>query len=209
MKRYLITGIGTGIGKTLVSAVLTEALKADYFKPIQCGNLDELDSDFVREHLFNSKSKIHSENFLLKKPASPHDAAKAENKEIRLKDFSLPATQNTLLIEGAGGMLVPLNERKEYVIDFAKKFDAEVILVTDYYLGSINHTLLSLNFLKAKKLKPALVVFNGDKVEGSKQAILKEMEGVPFVEIERFEVNPDSVKQIADQLSDSLSKILL
>src|SRR6478735_3551491 len=116
-KRYFVTGIGTGVGKTLVCAVLAEALKADYFKPVQCGSLDETDEELVANNLFNSRSKIHPTQHLFRLAASPHAAAKAEGKELMASSVQLPVTNNTLLVEGAGGVLVPLNEKKEYVID--------------------------------------------------------------------------------------------
>lgn len=208
-KQFFITGIGTGVGKTLVSAILAEALKADYYKPIQCGNMDYTDSDFVREHLFNSRSVVHPEKFLLRMAASPHAAAHAEGKQIRLKDIELPQTSKPLLVEGAGGALVPLNDKKEYVIDIAKKNKIPVVLVTDYYLGSINHTLLTLHFLAKTKIPVAMLVFNGDRIEASKRAILAEAENIPYVEMDRFEVNPETVKERADSLREIFENHLM
>lgn len=208
-KQFFVTGIGTGVGKTLVSAVLTEALKADYYKPLQCGGLDYTDADFVRDHLFNSRSVVHPEQYLLRMPASPHAAAAAEGKQIKLKDIILPSTSNHLIVEGAGGALVPLNDKKEYVIDIARKNKLPVVLVADYYLGSINHTLLTLHYLKKSKIEPVLVVFNGDKVEASRRAIMTEAENIPYVEIDRFDVNPENVKEKADWLQETIRKYLL
>ncbi|HLP11011.1 MAG TPA: dethiobiotin synthase [Flavobacteriales bacterium] len=207
-KRYFVTGIGTGVGKTLVCAVLAEAMKADYFKPVQCGNLDSTDSDFIAEHLFNSKSKVHHGGHAYRLAASPHAAAVAEGKKLNLADIYLPETKNTLLVEGAGGILVPLNNEHEYVIHIAKKHELEIILVVDYYLGSINHSLLTLQYLKTNNYKIAFLVFNGDKVESSKKAILQAAGDLPFVEIPRFEVSPESIKDQADLLVEKLSKNL-
>lgn len=208
-ERFFVTGIGTNVGKTMVSAILTEALKADYAKPVQCGNLDYTDEDFVREHLFNSKSVVHEGVFKFRLAASPHYAAMAEGKELRLNQIKLPETKNHLIVEGAGGLMVPLNNRKEYVIDIATKHKLKTILVTDYYLGSINHTLLSLYYMKKNKISPVLIVFNGDKIETTKKAILTEAGDVPYIEIDRFEVNPDNIKERADLLSATLEKQLL
>jgi dethiobiotin synthetase len=208
-KQFFVTGIGTGVGKTLVSAILTEVLKADYYKPVQCGNLDNTDSDFVREHLFNSKSVVHPEQVLLRMAASPHAAAAAEGKQIRLKEIKLPITNNTLVVEGAGGALVPLNDKKEYAIGIAKQHKLPVVLVSDYYLGSINHTLLTLHYLAKAKMEVALLVFNGDKIEASKRAILAEAGEMPYIEIDRFEVNPDSIKEKADELHESIRNALM
>lgn len=207
-KKYFVTGIGTGVGKTLVSTILTEALKADYFKPIQCGDLDATDADFVQEHLFNSRSKVHPTAHLLRLAASPHAAALAEGKKLSANEIHLPSTTNTLIVEGAGGVLVPLNESKSYVIDIARLHGLEIILVVDYYLGSINHTLLTLNFLLSNNYKIALIVFNGDKVEASKRAILKEAQNIPFVELDRFEVSPESIKEQADAIAQTLESHL-
>ena len=207
-KKYFVTGIGTGVGKTLVSTILVEALKADYFKPIQCGNLDNTDQDFVRDNLFNSKSKVHSTTHQFRLAASPHAAAKAEGKVIELNSICIPETKNNLIIEGAGGILVPLNDKKEYIIDIAKFNNIEIILVIDFYLGCINHTLLSLNYLKTNNYPISLLIFNGDKVESSKRAILAEAGEIPFVEIERIEVTADSIKNKADAIAKSFEKTL-
>lgn len=208
-KKFFVTGIGTGVGKTLVSAILTEALQADYYKPVQCGNMDYTDADFVREHLFNSRSVVHPEQVLLRMAASPHAAAAAEGRQIKLKELVLPATNNTLIVEGAGGAMVPLNDKKEYTIDIAKQHGLPVVLVSDYYLGSINHTLLTLRYLAQAKIPLALLVLNGDRVEASKRAILAEVGKIPFVEIDKFDVNPDGVKEKADQLQESLKNYLV
>lgn len=207
-KRFFVTGIGTGVGKTLVSAILVEALKADYYKPIQCGNLDSTDEDFVRENLFNSRSKIHPTTHLFRLAASPHAASKAEGRNIELDLIMIPETSNNLIIEGAGGLLVPINEKNEYVIELAKVNNLEIILVIDYYLGSINHTLLSLNYLKQNNYQIALLVFNGDKVESTKQAILAGAGTIPFIEIERIEVTSEGLKNKADFITNSLEKSL-
>lgn len=160
MSNYFITGIGTDIGKTVVSAILTEALEADYWKPIQAGDLEHTDSFKVKDLISNSTSKIHPETYRLNQPMSPHAAAKLDNIIIDLDKIMVPKTTNNLIIEGAGGLMVPLNE-KELVIDLIKKLDIEVVLVLQNYLGSINHTLLSLESLKVRNLKVKGIVFNG------------------------------------------------
>ena len=161
MKNYFVTGIGTNIGKTIVSAILTEALEADYWKPIQAGDLEHTDSFKVKDLISNSTTKIHPEAYRLNKPMSPHAAAKLDNITIDLEKIELPKTTNNLIIEGAGGLMVPLNN-KDLIIDLIKKLDVEVILVSQNYLGSINHTLLSLESLKVRKLKVKGVIFNGN-----------------------------------------------
>jgi dethiobiotin synthetase len=161
VKTYFISGIGTNVGKTVVAAIITETLRADYWKPVQSGSADGIDSDTVEALLSNPVSRIFKENYLLKEPASPHLAAGKEGISIDLDSIILPGTKNHLVIEGAGGLMVPLND-KEYVIDLAAKFEAEIILVVNNYLGCINHTLLSIEYLLSNKHSFAGIIFNGD-----------------------------------------------
>jgi dethiobiotin synthetase len=171
IKKYFVTGIGTGVGKTVVSAILTEALKADYWKPVQCGGLENTDSDIVRSLISNTQTKIHPEIYKFKTPASPHYAAEIDNIKIEIVNFKIPETKNHLIIEGAGGLMVPLNENF-LVIDLIKQFNADVILVSQNYLGSINHTLLSLEILKSRNIKIKGIVFNGEPNAPSEKYIL-------------------------------------
>ena len=155
---YFVTAIGTNSGKTLVSAILCEALEGDYWKPVQAG--EPRDSEEIRKLVSNHSIKIHPERYLLSKPASPHAAAQFDGIQISLSDFSLPETNRNLIIEGAGGMLVPLNENN-LVVDMIKSFQAEIILVCDLYLGSINHSLLTIEALRSRNLDVKGIVFNG------------------------------------------------
>ena len=166
-----ITGIGTNVGKTVVSAILTEALQADYWKPIQSGTIEGKDSETVTSLISNSKTVIHPETYLLKQPLSPHFAAKLDGVTIEMEKLQLPTTCNHLIIEGAGGLLVPIN-KNEYVIDVAKKIDCEIVLVISSYLGCINHTLLSIEYLKRNNFKIYALVFNGEFDFEVKQSIL-------------------------------------
>lgn len=169
-KRYFVTGIDTDSGKTLVSAILCEALQADYWKPIQAGL--PRDADQVKGLISNPATTIHPERFLLKTPASPHASAKIDNIQIDLNDFQLPATKNNLIVEGAGGCLVPINDT-HFIIDLIKKLDLEVILVADLYLGSINHTLLTIEALVRRAINIKGIVFNGEHNSESERIILK------------------------------------
>lgn len=171
MRKIFITGIGTGIGKTMVSAILCEAFKADYWKPVQAGNLRNTDSMIVKRLLSNEKLKIHPETYLLSQPMSPHAAAAIDRVHIELNRFIPPVTENTLIIEGAGGLMVPLNQ-KDLVIDLIIHLKAEVILVSQNYLGSINHTLLSAEILQSKNIKCLGIIFNREKNGFSETAIL-------------------------------------
>ena len=185
MKRYFISGIGTGVGKTLASALLCEALQADYWKPVQSGN-EETDSGFLRTVVTNTRTVIHPEVYSLKQPASPHIAARAEDTRIDLSVIHsrLPATDNRLIIEGAGGLLVPLNE-KEFVIDLVKKLDAELILVSRHYLGSINHSLLTAAVCRQHNLKVAGWIFNDQFMDYEQEIVdwsgYPKLASIPFL----------------------------
>ena len=179
MRKIFITGIGTDIGKTVVSAIIVEALKADYWKPVQSGTYYTTDSDKVKLWLSNSKSVIHPEAYSLKEHKSPHEAAETEGINIDLDKINHPQTENTLEIEGAGGVMVPLN-KKDFVIDLIKKFDAETIIVIQNYLGSINHSLLTIDALKQRGIKILGLVFNGPPHDPSKELILNYSK-LPFI----------------------------
>ncbi len=188
-KPIFITGIGTGIGKTVVSAIMVEQLKADYWKPIQSGDLDHSDTMTVRSLVSNSISKFHTEAYRLTQPFSPHKAAALDDIEIDINEIILPITDNQLIIEGAGGLMVPLNNTR-LMIDLIKKFDAEVILVSQNYLGSINHTLLSIEALKSRNLSIKGIVFNGANDKFTEEVIIN-FSNIPvlgFVDFERMQI---------------------
>ena len=155
-----VSGIGTNVGKTIVAAVLTEALQADYWKPIQSGTIEGKDSDTVRSLISNTHTCVHPETYLLREPLSPHFAAKLEGTEIDFTYINPPLTGNTLIIEGAGGLLVPINSH-QFVVDLARKFHCEIVLVISNYLGCINHSLLSIDYLIRNNYKIHSLIFNG------------------------------------------------
>lgn len=165
-KRIFITGIGTGVGKTLTAACVTEALQADYWKPVQTGLEDGTDTDTVRSLLSNSVSVCHKEVYCLREPASPHLAARLEQVRIdmapilRQADLIQPADR-WLVIEGAGGLMVPLNE-DEFTLDLIAKLGAQVIIVAQNYLGSINHSLLTAKVLQHSGIPVLGWIFSGD-----------------------------------------------
>lgn len=173
MKTIGIVGIDTEVGKTIVSAIVTEALQADYWKLVQAGDLHQLDSDTVKGLITNSKTKFHKERYLLTEPMSPHVAANIDGIEIEVSDFELPKTENTLVVEGAGGLMVPINEKGDMVVDLMANLVDEVILVSKNYLGSINHTLMSIAILKQKNIKIKGVIFNGESNPESERIIEK------------------------------------
>lgn len=171
MKKYFITAISTDSGKTLVSAIITNALQADYWKPIQAG-IEQTDSASMRKMLHSGHSIIHPEAYVLKRAVSPHAAANEERVEIDLSKIQLPETNgNDLVIEGAGGLLVPINATA-VVADLITQFDAEVILVSNHYLGSINHTLLTAQELKRRNIKVKGIIFNGSSNVETEKIIL-------------------------------------
>ena len=172
MKNYFVTGIGTDVGKTVVAAILTEALEADYWKPVQAGDLDNSDTIKVKNLISNTKTFFHSEAYQLTQPMSPHAAAEIDKVNIDINNIDIPNTNNNLIVEGAGGLMVPLND-KDLIIDLIKKLNLEVVLVSQNYLGSINHTLLSIEVLKTKGIKIAGIIFNGEKNEATESYILK------------------------------------
>lgn len=178
-KKYFITGIGTDVGKTIVSAVLVEALKADYWKPIQSGDLHHTDTDKVKALISNADSTFFPSTYAFKEPASPHYSAGLENVEIDLNAFQLPKTNNHLIVEGAGGLLVPLN--KNYLmVDLIEQLGLETILVVRNYLGSINHTLLSIEALRSRKIALKGIIVSGSANASSEDYIL-EYTKVPFL----------------------------
>lgn len=170
MNQFFVTGIGTEVGKTIVSAILTEALAADYWKPIQSGDLDNTDSMKIERWISNPHTRIHPERYRLNQPLSPHASAALDGVEIKVSDFELPKTNRPLIVEGAGGLLVPLS-LQETMLDLIEHLQLPVILVVRHYLGSINHTLLSLEVLRARGIALAGVVYNGVANEASERAI--------------------------------------
>ncbi len=205
MQRYFITGIGTEVGKTVVSAIVTEALKADYWKPIQAGDLDFSDTHKVEQWISNTESKFHKNSYALQTPMSPHAAAEIDQIQISAKAIETPKTNNNLVVEGAGGLLVPINDN-ETILDLILHTD-KVILVSRHYLGSINHTLLSAEVLKAKGIHNVGVIFNGNEHKTTERIILKKT-GFPFLGRinEEKMISTQIVSKYASQLQQRLAE---
>ncbi|MBL4707801.1 MAG: dethiobiotin synthase [Flavobacteriales bacterium] len=198
-QKIVVAGIGTEVGKTVVSAALVHLLKADYWKPIQAGELENSDSIKVAEYT-QELGKLHPEAYRLNSPMSPHAAAAIDQIEIQLEKLVIPQTENHLIIELAGGLMVPLNNQQSN-LDWLKKIQLPVVLVSCYYLGQINHTLLSIEVLKANKIPLLGIIFNGKENKDSKKAILEigntiELGTLPHLE----EVNYDSIKKAAHEI---------
>jgi dethiobiotin synthetase len=168
--KLFITGISTDVGKTIASAIITEALEADYWKPVQAGDLDHSDSHKIQNYISNNKSIIHENSYKLNTPASPHLAAEIDGITIDLKNIIEPKTKNHLVVEGAGGVLVPLNTN-DFVIDLVQP-DYKIIIVSRHYLGSINHTLLTIEAIKNRGLTIAGIIFNGNENKATESLIL-------------------------------------
>lgn len=200
---YFITGISTEVGKTIVSAIVTEALQADYWKPIQAGELENSDTHKVRKLISNKKTVFHESAFNLKSAMSPHAAAEIDEVTISAKEIARPTTENNLVIEGAGGILVPLNDT-ETILDLIKPTD-KVIVVSRHYLGSINHTLMTVEILKNKGLNVFGIIFSGSENK-STESIIEKMANVPI--LGRIEEEPYFDKNVVLEYAEHFKSIL-
>lgn len=203
MNTYFVTGISTDVGKTIASAILVEALQADYYKPVQAGELDNCDTKKVQRLVTNSKSVFHPNSYALQTPMSPHGAAEIDGLTIDIKNIKRPQTKNDLVIEGAGGLMVPLNN-SETILDLIQPKD-KVIVVSRHYLGSINHTLLTVNTLKEKGFNVS-IIYSGDEHK-STESIIEKMTGVNV--IGRINDEPyfdkNVIKEYAQKFKESLT----
>jgi dethiobiotin synthetase len=205
-KGLVITGIGTDVGKTVVSAIVVQALGMDYWKPVQAGDLDNSDTKKVRK--LTQDIDCLPERYQLTTPASPHHAATIDQLTISPNDFSIPSGNRPLLIEGAGGVLVPLNNQGLVFADLIEHWKLPVIVVSRHYLGSINHTLLTLEGLKSRKITVAGIVFVGDENSATESIILLKtgvrfIARIPIVD----EVNPEFIQEQAQRIAPTLKVI--
>ena len=202
-QQYFITGIGTDVGKTVVSAIVAEALQASYWKPIQAGDLDN--SDSIRIKNLTENVTVLEEGVKLSQPMSPHAAAEIDKVDITIGDFRLPSVSGNLIVEGAGGMMVPINSKGLLLVDLMKTFRLPVILVSRHYLGSINHTLLSLEVLKNRNIPIEGIVFVGAENKATEDIILsttklKVLARIPEVDV----VDKAFIKEQAELLNRTL-----
>ena len=205
MKKYFITGIGTEVGKTIASAIITQALKADYWKPVQAGELDDSDRMKVENLIDNDRSKFHPEAYRLNQPMSPHAAAERDGIEIDIASIIMPHTDNHLVIEGAGGLLVPLNDN-DTILNLIEILNCEVILVSRHYLGSINHTLMSIELLKQRNIRIKGILFNG-KENKDTESIITKMSGIEF--LGRIDELDNLNKSVINSIAQDLKSILI
>lgn len=202
--KLFITGIGTDVGKTIASSIVVEALEADYWKPIQAGDLDNSDSHKIESYISNDKTVIHENSYLLNTPASPHLAAQIDGISINLNQIIEPSTKNHLVIEGAGGLFVPLNNA-DCVIDLVG-VDYKVVVVSRHYLGSINHTLLTIEALQNRKINIAGIIFNGNENKATEEIILSKT-GIKC--IGRINEEPYFDKNVILEYADTFRENLL
>jgi dethiobiotin synthetase len=176
-KQFIIAGIGTEIGKTVCSAIVTKAIQATYWKPIQAGNLTDGDAYWVQKWV--PETKIFPSVYALNHPLSPHTAAELDGVSIEIGAFSLPETAQNLVVELAGGIMVPLNDNQTN-LDLITYLGLPVILVSKNYLGSINHTLMTYEILKSHNIPIEGIIFNG-QTNSSGEAFIVKHTGLPVL----------------------------
>ena len=169
--KIIVTGTDTDIGKSVVSAMLVQALSADYYKPVQAGLDGETDTKFVKRLSGMPNEHFWPETYRLQTPASPHLSAKLDGVTIDVNHLELPHSDRLLIVEGAGGLLVPLTDDVLFIEMFAR-WQAPVVLCASTRLGTINHSLLSIEALRRRNIEILGVVFVGDKMESSETAIV-------------------------------------
>ncbi|HDZ05249.1 hypothetical protein LCGC14_0068900 [marine sediment metagenome] len=202
MQKIFVTGISTEVGKTIASAIFTEALQADYWKPVQAGDLDNTDTDIVKSLISNNKSKFHPCSYELKSAMSPHAAAEIDGIRIDRFHINEPETENHLIIEGSGGILVPLND-EDTMFDIIMP-DYKVVVVSRNYLGSINHSLLTIQWLLQKGYDVS-VIFSGDANPHTENIILHKT-GVSL--IGRIDEEKEFTKEVVKKYADRFTGIL-
>ena len=177
---FFISGIGTEVGKTVASAILVKALKADYWKPVQAGDLENSDTHKIERWATHEHLHLFPERYRLNTPASPHYAAAIDDIAIQLHDFECPKTGGRpLIVEGAGGLMVPLNNQ-DSMINLIARLRLPLILVSKHYLGSINHSLLSIEAVRSRDIPLAGILFNGAPNPATEEIIVRQS-GVPVL----------------------------
>ncbi|KUJ59186.1 ATP-dependent dethiobiotin synthetase BioD [Flavobacteriaceae bacterium CRH] len=201
--KIFVTGISTDVGKTIASSIIVESLEADYWKPIQAGDLENSDSHKIKSKISNSTSKIFENSYKLNTPASPHLAAEIDGITIDLKQIQEPKTENNLVIEGAGGIFVPLND-DDLIIDLIQS-DYKIIVVSRHYLGSINHTLLTIEAIRNRGFEVAGIIFSGSENKSTEDLILNKtnIKCIGRIDEEPY-FDQNVIKEYADLFRDNL-----
>lgn len=198
-RKIIVAGIDTDTGKTVASAILCQALEADYWKPVQAGDPENTDSHKIKQ--WSPETIVHPEAYRLSQPMSPHAAAEIDQLTIQESKLHLPETNNELIIELAGGLMVPLRENF-LNIDWVASSGLPVILVSNYYLGSINHTLLSLSSLKTRNIPLLGIIFNGEKNRSTFDVIMHRSGTKCLLEINKeSEITKEVVTRYANQVT--------
>ena len=203
MKQFIITGIGTDVGKTVVSSIVSEALQATYWKPVQAGDLDN--SDSIKVKRLTKNVTVLPEAFRLNEPMSPHAAAKLDGIEITSKNLNLPSVSGNFIVEGAGGIMFPINSVGFLYVDAFAEWDLPAIVVSRHYLGSINHTLMTIEILRNRGIEIEGIIFVGDEHPTTEEAILsntglRQIARIPMAE----EVNQAFILSQADIIKNKL-----
>lgn len=206
--RIFVTGNDTGVGKTVISAILVQALGADYWKPVQAGDLDNSDTLSIRKLVTRTDVQFHPEAFRLTLPMSPHAAAERDGLQIKLAQMQCPETNNRLIIEGAGGVLVPLS-RQRLIIDLIAQTSDTTVIVSKHYLGSINHTLLTIEALRQRDVKIAGIIFNGESNPDTESIILQ-MTAVNLIGriVPLAKVDSGAIRTLANSMKDKIDEFI-
>jgi len=198
---FFVSGIGTDVGKTVVSSVLCELLFANYWKPVQSGELDNTDSMKVERLVSFETFQFFPEQFRLTQPLSPHVSAKLDGVHIEASDFDFPDVTGNLIVEGAGGLMVPINEKGLLYCDLAAEWKLPTILISRHYLGSINHTLMSIETLRSRNIPILGIIYVGDELPMTEDIIFTKTQIPTLFHVPIFEkLSKETISTFAMQL---------
>lgn len=208
MRPIIITGNGTDVGKTILSAIVVTALEGDYWKPVQHADDSGSDSETIRLLVPVNKCHIHPPAYNFKAPLSPHHAARLENIYIDPVQIIPPETSRPLIIETVGGIFVPFNN-STLAIDLFDKWNGIWIVISRHYLGSINHSLLTVEALKKRNQNVKTIIFNGSPNTDSEKAILQ-FSGLTSLGrlLPEEQINQKTIKRYANQWKTQLKQLL-
>lgn len=194
--KIMVAGIGTEVGKTVVSAILAMICQGDYWKPIQCGD-EPLDASQMREWLDPCRHFVFPPVYSFRAPLSPHHAARLEDRKVDIDAIFLPQTKRALIIEGVGGIFVPLTNTT-LTIDLFASWNCHWVVVSKHYLGSINHTLLTIEALKKRHVPILGLIFNGAPNLDTEDAII-EISQLPVLGrlLPESNINPETLLRYA------------